>query len=46
MKTKFICLLLTILNIIHVQAQQECVLTHYSSEDGLSEKHGHGYSSG
>ena len=37
MKIKFICLFLTILNIIHAQAQQECVLTHYSSEDGLSE---------
>lgn len=37
MKIKFICLFLAILNIIHVQAQQECVLTHYSSEDGLSE---------
>ena len=37
MKKKFICLFLVILNIIRLQAQQECVLTHYSSEDGLSE---------
>lgn len=37
MKIRFICLILSLLNIICLHAQQECVLTHYSSEDGLSE---------